>query len=248
MRRQHVISDLSISCTRALPRIVWRVIVEIAGGTVKYLSSLWLGSYSDASCHALSLKATELKSVKCPKISERTLSLFFSPLQKVAEWGIQKLGLVKYSNKSAGTYSGGNKRKLSTAIALIGCPPVIFLVSSRFIDVVHGGKRDTLLCYSDLKSVMLWINIYALQMLGLQQISSFVCPNTEDDGVLEFMRMKRMLLQREVEKNKLWGKFANPPWLCWRITSTLLVDEQGGVVFQRSHAGHVLIHIFREEP
>ncbi|KAL7375204.1 hypothetical protein ABVT39_013723 [Epinephelus coioides] len=45
----------------------------------------------------------------------------------VAEWGIQKLGLVKYSSKSAGTYSGGNKRKLSTAIALIGCPPVIFL-------------------------------------------------------------------------------------------------------------------------
>ncbi|CAL1591240.1 unnamed protein product [Knipowitschia caucasica] len=46
---------------------------------------------------------------------------------KVAEWGIQKLGLVKYSNKPAGTYSGGNKRKLSTAMALIGCPPVIFL-------------------------------------------------------------------------------------------------------------------------
>ncbi|XP_075306746.1 phospholipid-transporting ATPase ABCA1 [Odontesthes bonariensis] len=45
----------------------------------------------------------------------------------VAEWGIQKLGLVKYGNKSAGTYSGGNKRKLSTAMALIGCPPVIFL-------------------------------------------------------------------------------------------------------------------------
>uniref|UniRef100_A0A4W4EA14 P-type phospholipid transporter n=1 Tax=Electrophorus electricus TaxID=8005 RepID=A0A4W4EA14_ELEEL len=45
----------------------------------------------------------------------------------VAEWGIQKLGLVKYSNKSAGTYSGGNKRKLSTAMALIGSPPLIFL-------------------------------------------------------------------------------------------------------------------------
>uniref|UniRef100_A0A8C7T2V0 P-type phospholipid transporter n=1 Tax=Oncorhynchus mykiss TaxID=8022 RepID=A0A8C7T2V0_ONCMY len=45
----------------------------------------------------------------------------------VAEWGIQKLGLVKYSNKAAGTYSGGNKRKLSTAMALIGCPPVVFL-------------------------------------------------------------------------------------------------------------------------
>ncbi|KAL7855647.1 hypothetical protein AOLI_G00192510 [Acnodon oligacanthus] len=45
----------------------------------------------------------------------------------VAEWGIQKLGLVKYSSKSAGTYSGGNKRKLSTAMALIGCPPLVFL-------------------------------------------------------------------------------------------------------------------------
>ncbi|XP_061620276.1 phospholipid-transporting ATPase ABCA1-like isoform X1 [Phyllopteryx taeniolatus] len=45
----------------------------------------------------------------------------------VAEWGVQKLGLVKYAAKPAGTYSGGNKRKLSTAIALIGCPPLIFL-------------------------------------------------------------------------------------------------------------------------
>ncbi|XP_057710932.1 phospholipid-transporting ATPase ABCA1-like isoform X1 [Corythoichthys intestinalis] len=45
----------------------------------------------------------------------------------VAKWGIQKLGLVKYATKPAGTYSGGNKRKLSTAIALIGCPPVVFL-------------------------------------------------------------------------------------------------------------------------
>ncbi|KAI4890960.1 hypothetical protein NFI96_031544, partial [Prochilodus magdalenae] len=45
----------------------------------------------------------------------------------VAEWGIQKLGLVKYSSKPAGTYSGGNKRKLSTAMALIGCPPLVFL-------------------------------------------------------------------------------------------------------------------------
>ncbi|XP_061664469.1 phospholipid-transporting ATPase ABCA1-like isoform X2 [Syngnathoides biaculeatus] len=45
----------------------------------------------------------------------------------VAEWGVQKLGLVKYAAKPAGTYSGGNKRKLSTAIALIGCPPLVFL-------------------------------------------------------------------------------------------------------------------------
>ncbi|KAG9486662.1 hypothetical protein GDO78_006835 [Eleutherodactylus coqui] len=46
---------------------------------------------------------------------------------KVAEWAVRKLGLVKYSDRCAGAYSGGNKRKLSTAIALIGGPPVVFL-------------------------------------------------------------------------------------------------------------------------
>ncbi|XP_030852675.1 phospholipid-transporting ATPase ABCA1 [Strongylocentrotus purpuratus] len=48
-------------------------------------------------------------------------------IPKVADWGIRKLGLTEYRDRSAGTYSGGNKRKLSTAIALIGNPPVIFL-------------------------------------------------------------------------------------------------------------------------
>lgn len=49
-------------------------------------------------------------------------------LGQVAEWGIRKLGLVKYLDKNAGSYSGGNMRKLSTAISLIGAPPVVFLV------------------------------------------------------------------------------------------------------------------------
>uniref|UniRef100_H2SHG4 P-type phospholipid transporter n=1 Tax=Takifugu rubripes TaxID=31033 RepID=H2SHG4_TAKRU len=46
---------------------------------------------------------------------------------KVAEWGVKKLGLTQYADREAGGYSGGNKRKLSTAISLIGAPPVIFL-------------------------------------------------------------------------------------------------------------------------
>ncbi|XP_076150268.1 phospholipid-transporting ATPase ABCA1a isoform X1 [Alosa pseudoharengus] len=46
---------------------------------------------------------------------------------EVADWGIRKLGLVKYMDKAAGSYSGGNMRKLSTAMALIGGPPVVFL-------------------------------------------------------------------------------------------------------------------------
>uniref|UniRef100_M3XGV9 ATP binding cassette subfamily A member 4 n=1 Tax=Latimeria chalumnae TaxID=7897 RepID=M3XGV9_LATCH len=48
-------------------------------------------------------------------------------VDRVAEWGIQTLGLSEYADQTAGTYSGGNKRKLSTAIALIGCPPVVLL-------------------------------------------------------------------------------------------------------------------------
>ncbi|KAM9795168.1 LOW QUALITY PROTEIN: phospholipid-transporting ATPase ABCA1b [Neosynchiropus ocellatus] len=45
----------------------------------------------------------------------------------VADWGIKKLGLLKYADKAAGSYSGGNLRKLSTAMSLIGAPPVVFL-------------------------------------------------------------------------------------------------------------------------
>uniref|UniRef100_A0A3P8Y0I9 P-type phospholipid transporter n=1 Tax=Esox lucius TaxID=8010 RepID=A0A3P8Y0I9_ESOLU len=48
-------------------------------------------------------------------------------VSKVARWGVRTLGLTQYAEREAGAYSGGNKRKLSTAIALIGAPPVIFL-------------------------------------------------------------------------------------------------------------------------
>ncbi|KAM6919010.1 retinal-specific phospholipid-transporting ATPase ABCA4-like [Xenentodon cancila] len=50
-----------------------------------------------------------------------------SEIPRVAEWGIQKLGLTEYASSCAGTYSGGNKRKLSTAIAMIGCPALVLL-------------------------------------------------------------------------------------------------------------------------
>lgn len=48
-------------------------------------------------------------------------------IEKVANWGIQSLGLSLYADRLVGTYSGGNKRKLSTAIALLGCPPLLLL-------------------------------------------------------------------------------------------------------------------------
>ncbi|ELU00042.1 hypothetical protein CAPTEDRAFT_153439 [Capitella teleta] len=40
---------------------------------------------------------------------------------------VEKLRLVAYADKAVKTYSGGNRRKLSTAIALLGDPAVIFM-------------------------------------------------------------------------------------------------------------------------
>uniref|UniRef100_A0A8C4IH44 P-type phospholipid transporter n=1 Tax=Dicentrarchus labrax TaxID=13489 RepID=A0A8C4IH44_DICLA len=48
-------------------------------------------------------------------------------ISRVAEWAIHKLGLSEDAGRSAGTYSGGNRRKLSTAIAMIGCPALVLL-------------------------------------------------------------------------------------------------------------------------
>ncbi|XP_025190796.1 ATP-binding cassette sub-family A member 3-like isoform X2 [Melanaphis sacchari] len=44
----------------------------------------------------------------------------------VDKW-IKLLGLEEYKDRICGKYSGGNKRKLNTAMALIGDPPVVFL-------------------------------------------------------------------------------------------------------------------------
>jgi len=49
-------------------------------------------------------------------------------IMQVVEHITQRLGLTQHANKRACDLSGGNKRKLSTAIALIGDPEVIFLV------------------------------------------------------------------------------------------------------------------------
>ena len=40
---------------------------------------------------------------------------------------ILKMDLTNYADKPAGTLSGGNKRKLSVAMAMIGNPPIVFL-------------------------------------------------------------------------------------------------------------------------
>lgn len=52
------------------------------------------------------------------------------PEPKIADLvtgAIGALALTQFADQACGTYSGGNKRKLSTAIAIIGAPDIIFL-------------------------------------------------------------------------------------------------------------------------
>ncbi|XP_048589175.1 phospholipid-transporting ATPase ABCA1-like isoform X2 [Nematostella vectensis] len=48
-------------------------------------------------------------------------------IPKVVNSLIQRMNLVQYQDVCAGKYSGGNKRKLSTAIALVGNPAIVFM-------------------------------------------------------------------------------------------------------------------------
>ena len=50
-----------------------------------------------------------------------------SNLEKIINALIEEMNLVNFKNKISGTLSGGNKRKLSVAIALICNPPIILL-------------------------------------------------------------------------------------------------------------------------
>jgi len=83
-------------------------------------------------------------------------------VQKYTEWCLKRLGLTPYADRAAGTYSGGNKRKLSTAIALIGKPSMVFLDeptsgmdpgARRFLwncvlEMIRGGQSVVLTSHS----------------------------------------------------------------------------------------------------
>ena len=90
---------------------------------------------------------TELASVRqrlglCPqddgltgRLTAREHLLFYAAIRGVrpaaaaqlADALLLRMGLGRWANRAAGTYSGGNRRKLSCAIALCGEPPCIFL-------------------------------------------------------------------------------------------------------------------------
>ncbi|NXR68463.1 ABCA1 protein, partial [Rhadina sibilatrix] len=145
----------------------------LTGDTEVTLGEAWLKGHS---------VLTDLQSVHqhmgyCPQFDAITDLLtgrehleFYSRLRgvpeeetrRVAQWGISALGLGPHADRPAGKYSGGNKRKLSTAIALLGCPPVVFLdepttgmdpqarrfLWERILGVIRDGRSVVLTSHS----------------------------------------------------------------------------------------------------
>ncbi|XP_075300324.1 phospholipid-transporting ATPase ABCA7 isoform X3 [Opisthocomus hoazin] len=110
----------------------------LTGDTEVTLGEAWLKGHSVLS----DLQSVHQHMGYCPQFDAVTDLLtgrehlqFYSRLRgipeedthRVAQWGIATLGLGPHADRPAGKYSGGNKRKLSTAIALLGSPPVVFL-------------------------------------------------------------------------------------------------------------------------
>ncbi|KAF9355207.1 ATP-binding cassette sub- A member 2 [Mortierella sp. AD094] len=70
-----------------------------------------------------------------PNLTARDHLQLFARIKGVApeqaneavEQMINEMGLMELGNKTAKTFSGGNKRRLSLAMAVIGCPKVVFL-------------------------------------------------------------------------------------------------------------------------
>lgn len=70
-----------------------------------------------------------------PLLTAREHLIFFARLRgvpekyvkQVSEWAMHRVGLTVFADRISGDFSGGNKRKLSTAIALVGNPSVICL-------------------------------------------------------------------------------------------------------------------------
>ncbi|OWK12339.1 ABCA7 [Cervus elaphus hippelaphus] len=81
---------------------------------------------------------------------------------QTASYSLARLGLPQYADQPAGTYSCGNKRKLATAMALVGDPALVFLdepttgmdpgarrfLWNSLLDVVREGRSVVLTSHS----------------------------------------------------------------------------------------------------
>uniref|UniRef100_A0A8C8AZB2 ATP binding cassette subfamily A member 2 n=1 Tax=Otus sunia TaxID=257818 RepID=A0A8C8AZB2_9STRI len=132
---------------------------------------------------------------------------------EVVKWALKKLELTKYADKPASTYSGGNKRKLSTAIALIGYPAFIFLdepttgmdpKARRFLwnlilDVIKTGRSVVLTSHSMEECEALCTRLAIMVNGRLKCLGSIQhLKNRFGDGYMITVRTKSSLNVKEV--------------------------------------------------
>lgn len=77
--------------------------------------------------------------------------------KKLIDQKINEMELEKFRNVEAGTYSGGNKRKLSVAIAMLGNPPIAFLDEPS--SGMDPEARRYMCNYCQLQLCFIYINI-----------------------------------------------------------------------------------------
>ncbi|XP_074871184.1 ATP-binding cassette sub-family A member 2 isoform X2 [Carettochelys insculpta] len=133
--------------------------------------------------------------------------------ERVVKWALKKLELTKYADKPASTYSGGNKRKLSTAIALIGFPAFIFLdepttgmdpKARRFLwnlilDIIKTGRSVVLTSHSMEECEALCTRLAIMVNGRLKCLGSIQhLKNRFGDGYMITVRTKSSLNIKEV--------------------------------------------------
>jgi len=114
--------------------------------TLGMLTGEVVPTYGDASIAGLNLR-TEIHKCRrrigyCPQFDAlfdlltgrehlmlyaRVKGIVPADIPGVVKHKIAEMGLTEYADRAAGTYSGGNKRKLSVAMAMIGEPSIVFL-------------------------------------------------------------------------------------------------------------------------
>ena len=83
-------------------------------------------------------------------------------ISRIVSWTLRHMQLDTWADRETRSYSGGNKRKLSVSITLLGNPPIIFLdepttgmdpKARRFLwnqitAIVHSGRSVVLTSHS----------------------------------------------------------------------------------------------------
>ncbi|XP_066919865.1 ATP-binding cassette sub-family A member 2-like [Clytia hemisphaerica] len=146
-------------------------------------------------------------------------------ISRIANWLIKKMALTRYANKPSIMYSGGNKRKLSAAIALLGNPSVIFMDepttgmdpgARRFLwnvilSIVKEGTKSVVLTSHSMEECEALCTRLAIMVNG-----KFKCLGSTQhlkdrfgDGYIVVIRIKGSLPNMEPIKNFMEETFEN---------------------------------------